>query len=388
MRVAGLAPARTASKLAIHQNAAAINPERQVHMKLAKFVPALVVVGLCLAACGGNDGAGVTLGKKIAFLLPDSQSARYESKDLPLFEAKLKSMCSDCTVDYRNANQDASTQLTQAEAALANGANVLVLDPVDDAAASAIVAKARARKVPVISYDRLVLNTPAVDYYVSFDNAAVGPLQANGLLTALKGKTNPTVVMINGDPGDDISKELKQGVQSVLAGKVHMAKVYDTPSANPDAAQTEMADALTALHNNVDAVYAADDATAGGAVAALKAAGVKPLPPITGDGAELQAIQRILAGEQYMTVYKAIRAEAESAAQLAYDLAYGVAVPAAMTNGKTVDNGSTVLPAVLVSPVAVTRQTIISTVIADGFWTKADICTSQYVSACTAAGIS
>lgn len=357
-------------------------------MKLAKLVPALVVVGLCLTACGGSDGAGVTLGKKIAFLLPESQSARYESRDLPLFEAKLKSMCADCTVDYRNAHQDASTQLTQAEAALANGANVLVLDPVDGATASAIVAKAKARHVPVISYDRLVLNTPAVDYYVSFDNAAVGPLQANGLLTALQGKTNPTVVMINGDPGDDISKELKQGVQSALAGKVNMAKVYDTPSANPGTAQTEMADALTTLHGQVDAVYAADDATAGGAVAALKAAGVKPLPPITGDGAELQAIQRILAGEQYMTVYKSVRAEAESAAQLAYDLAYGVAVPASMTNGKTVDNGSTVLPAVLVSPVAVTRPTIISTVIADGFWTKSEICTGAYIDACTKAGIS
>jgi D-xylose transport system substrate-binding protein len=357
-------------------------------MKLAKLVPVFVVVGLCLTACSGSDGAGVTLGKKIAFLLPDSQTARYESKDVPLFEAKLKSMCSDCTVDYRNAHQDASTQLTQADAALAGGATVLVLDPVDGATASAIVAKAKARKVPIISYDRLVLNTRAVDYFVSFDNAAVGPLQANGLLTALQGKTNPTVVMINGDPGDNIAKVLKLGAQNILDGKVNIAKAYDTPSWSPDTAQTEMADALTALQDHVDAVYAADDATAGGAIAALKAAGVKPLPPVTGVGAELTAIQHILAGEQYMTVYKAIKAEAESAAQLAYDLAYGVTVPTSMTNGKTVDNGSTIVPALLVSPVAVTRQTVISTVIADGFWTKADICTGQYASACTAAGIS
>jgi D-xylose transport system substrate-binding protein len=357
---------------------------------MARLVPALFVVALCFSACGGGTGSGVTLGKKIAFLLPDTQATRYEGKDVPIFEAKIKGMCSDCTVDYRNAQGDARAQLTQAQATLAGGANVLVLDPVDATAASAIVARAKAQQVPVISYDRLVLNAPSVSFFVSFDDAATGPLQANGLLSALKDKANPTVVMINGDPADSFARLLKVGAQSILvSGKVNIAKAYDTPQAGPDTAQTEMADALTALHNKVDAVYAADDATAGGAIAALVAAGVKkPLPPVTGAGADLAAVQRILAGDQYMTVYKAIRAEAESAAQLAYDLAYGVAVPAAMTNGKTVDNGSTSVPALLVSPVAVTRQTIISTVIADSFLTKADLCTDQFAKACVAAGIS
>jgi D-xylose transport system substrate-binding protein len=357
-------------------------------MKMARFVPALFVVALCVTACGGSAGGGVTLGKKVAFLLPDTQSTRYETKDVPIFEAKIKGMCSDCTVDERNAHGDAAAQLAQAGAALVAGANVLVLDPVDTTAASAIVAKAKARKVPVISYDRLVLNAPSVAYFVSFDDAAVGPLQANGLLSALKDKTNPTVVMINGDPGDSIARLLKLGAQAILNGKVTIAKAYDTPQAGPDTAQTEMADALTVLHNKVDAVYAADDAAAGGAITALIGAGLKkPLPPVTGAGADLAAVQRVVAGDQYMTVYKSIRAEAESAAQLAYDLAYGVAVPANMTNGKAVDNGSTGVPALLVSPVAVTRQTVISTVIADGFLTKADLCTDQFAPACTAAGI-
>jgi len=358
-------------------------------MKMARFVSALFVVALCVTACGGGAASGVTLGKKIAFLLPDSQATRYETRDVPIFEAKIKGMCSDCTVDYRNARDDASAQLTQAEAALSGGANVLVLDPVDATAASAIVARAKARQVPVISYDRLVLNAPAVAYFVSFDDSAVGPLQANGLLGALKDKTNPTVVMINGDPGDNLARLLKVGAQNIFSGKVTIAKAYDTPQAGPDTAQTEMADALTALHNKVDAVYAADDAAAAGAIAALVGAGVKkPLPPVTGAGADLAAVQRILAGDQYMTVYKGIRAEAESAAQLAYDLAYGVAVPSTMTNGKTVDNGRASVPALLVSPVAVTRQTIISTVIADGFLSRADLCTDQFAKACAAVGIS
>ena len=356
-------------------------------MKLVKLVPAFMVLGMVLMACGGSSTAG-TAGKKIALLLPESKTARYESKDRPLFEAKIKALCSNCTIIYSNANQDAPTQQTQAEAALTNGANVLVLDPVDGAAAAAIVAKAKAANVPVVSYDRLILNTPDLNYYLSFDNAAVGALQGNALLTALNGKANASVVMINGDPADNNASLFKAGAHSVLDGKVNIAKEYDTPSWSPDTAQTEMAGALTALHNKVDGVLAANDGTGGGAIAAMKSAGVTPLPPVTGQDAELAAIQRILIGEQYMTVYKAIKAEAEAAAQLAYDLAYGVAVPASMTNGKTVNNKSADIPSVLLTPVAVIKSTIQSTVVADGFWTKADICTATYAAACTAAGIS
>src|SRR5260370_5870525 len=326
-------------------------------MKMARFVSALFVVAVGVTACGGGAASGVTLGKKIAFLWADSQARRDETRDAPIFEAEIKGMCSDWTVDYRNAHGDAPAQLTQAEAALAGGANVLVLGPVDATTASAIVARAKARQVPVISYDRLVLNAPAVAYFVSFDDAAVGPLQANGLLGALKDKTDPTVVMINGDPGDDQARLLKVGAQNIFSGKVTIAKAYDTPQAGPDTAQTEMADALTALHNKVDAVYAADDAAAAGASAALVGAGVKkPLPPVTRAGADLAAVQRILAADQYMTVYKGIRAEAEAAAQLAYDLAYGVAVPSTLTHGTAVGNRPTTVPAPLLSPGAVDPQ--------------------------------
>lgn len=355
-------------------------------MKFVRLVPAFVVVGMVLMACGSSGGGG-TPGKKIALLLPESKTARYESKDRPLFEAKLKSLCSNCTIIYSNANQDAPTQQTQAEAALTNGANVLVLDPVDGKAAAAIVAKAKAAKVPVISYDRLILGTADLNYYLSFDNAAVGALQGNALLTALGSKTKPTVVMINGDPADNNAKLFKQGAHSVLDGKVTIAKEYDTPSWSPDTAQTEMAGAITAIgKTKIDGVLAANDGTGGGAIAAMKQAGISPLPPVTGQDAELAAIQRIVTGEQYMTVYKAIKAEAEAAATLAYDLAMGIAVPSSMLNGK-INNGSADIPSVLLTPVSVTKSTVASTVIADGFWTKADICTAQYADACTKAGL-
>jgi len=356
-------------------------------LRFAKLVPTLVLVGFVVMACGGSGNGGTTP-KKIALLLPESKTARYESKDRPFFTDKLKALCSDCQLIYSNANQDAPTQQTQAEAALTNGANVLVLDPVDGAAAAAIVAKAKAKNVPVVSYDRLILGTADLNYYLSFDNAAVGALQGTALLTALNGKANASVVMINGDPADNNAKLFKQGAHSILDGKVQIKKEYDTPSWSPDTAQKEMAGALVALGNKVDGVLAANDGTGGGAIAAMKAAGVKPLPPVTGQDAELAAIQRILAGDQYMTVYKAIKAEAEAAATLAYDLATGTAVPTSMTNGKTVNNGAKDIPSVLLTPVAVTKANIKDTVVADGFWTKADICTADFATACTAAGIS
>jgi D-xylose transport system substrate-binding protein len=339
-----------------------------------------------LMACGGTTPAAPP--KKIALLLPEAATARYDTKDKPYFEAKLKALCPTCQLIYSNAKQDAPTQQTQAEAAITNGANVLVLDPVDGAAAAAIVTKAKAAKIPVISYDRLILNTADLDYYLSFDNAAVGALQGNALLKALAGKTNATVVEINGDPADNNAKLFKLGAHSVLDGKVNIAKEYDTPGWKPSNAQTEMQGALTALGNKVDGVLAANDGTAGGAIAAMKAAGITKLPPVTGQDAELAAIQRILAGEQYMTAYKAIKAEAEAAAELANDLANGIAVPSSMTGGKTVNNGKADIKSVLLTPVAVTSSNIQATVVADGFWTKADICTAQYADACTKAGIS
>jgi len=355
------------------------------------MLSALAVVALAVTACGtssGGGGGGTTSSKKIALLLPETKTARYESKDRPLFEAKVKALCSDCQIIYSNANQDASAQQSQAEAALTNGAKVLVLDAVDGAAAAAIANKAKQSNVPVISYDRLILNTPNVNYYISFDNQAVGKLQGTSLLQALGSKTNPSIVMINGAPTDNNAKLFKQGAHSVLDGKVTIAKEYDTPDWSPDQAQNEMTQALTALANKLDGVYAANDGTGGGAIAAMKAAGLKPLPPVTGQDAELAAIQRILIGEQYMTVYKAIGPEAEGAATLAVDLVNGTAVPASMTNGKTVNNGNKDVPSVLLTPVAVTKDTIKTTVVADKFWTATDICTSQYASACSAAGIS
>ncbi len=336
---------------------------------------------------------GASAGGKFALLLPETKTTRYETADRPYFEAKMKSLCPSCTEIYNNANQDATTQANQVDAALTNGAKVLVLDPVDSNAAGALADKAKAQGVPVIAYDRLINNSDGVNYYISFDNVQVGKLQAQSLVDALTkaGKTNPTIVMINGSPTDNNAKLFKQGAHSVFdplvsAGKLTIAKEYDTPDWSPDQAQNEMQQALTALGNKVDGVYCANDGTASGAIAAMNAAALKPLPPVTGQDAELAGIQRIVAGQQYMTVYKAIKPEAEAAATLAFDLLTKTAVPASMVTGKT-NNTKIDVPSVLLTPVAVTKDNIKSTVVADGFWKVTDICTAQYADACKAAGL-
>jgi D-xylose transport system substrate-binding protein len=330
---------------------------------------------------------------KIALLLPENKTARYEADDLPMFKAELTKLGYDVADNliYSNAEQDASTQQQQAEAALTNGAKVLVLDPVDSAAAAAIADAAKAKGVPVVSYDRLITGSANVNYYISFDNVQVGKLQATALMTALSGVTKPTIVMINGSPTDHNATLFKQGAHSVFdplvtAGTLTIAKEYDTPDWSPDQAQTEMTQALTALNNKVDGVYAANDGTAGGAFAAMKAAGITTFPPMTGQDAQVDGIQRIISGEQYMTVYKAIKPEAVAAADLAYDLATGTAVPSTMVTGTT-NNGNVDVPSILLTPVAVTKANVETTVIADGFWTVAQVCTSDFAAACAAAGV-
>ena len=358
---------------------------------------ACAVAAFGVAACGDDDeessggggGGSAEGGKKIALLLPESKTTRYEAQDRPLFTAKLEAECPDCELIYSNADQDASKQQQQAEAAITKGAEVLVLDPVDSASAASIVARAKQSDIPVISYDRLITDAD-VDYYISFDNEKVGQLQGESLVEALGEPQGKQIVMINGAPTDNNAKLFKQGAHSVLdESGVKIGKEYDTPDWSPDKAQQQMEQAITALGKNaIDGVYAANDGTAGGAIAAMKSAGIDPKDvPVTGQDAEAAGIQRILDGEQYMTVYKAIKPEAEAAAELALALARGEEPPSGLVTGE-VDNGMKQVPSVLLEPVAVTKDNVADTVIADGFLKPEDVCTGKYAKVCEEAGVS
>ncbi len=355
----------------------------------AAAVSLLAFVGLVAAGCGSGGGSGSS-GPSIALLLPENQTARYETHDRPDFEKEVKALCSNCKVLYSNATGDATNQQSDADAALAQGAKVLVLDPVDAGSAASIVAKANAQNVPVISYDRLLTNSnPA--YYISFDNTRVGRLQGQSLSAKLKsmGKPNGPVIMLNGDPADNNAKLFKQGATSAFkANNVKIAKQYDTPGYTGANAQNEAQQAITALGNNGFAgIYGANDDIAGGAISAMKGAGITPSTrPTTGQDASLAGVQRILTGEQYMTVYKGVTKEAQIAAQIAVPVAKGDKPPAGLITGN-VNNGKKNVPSVLLTPVAATKSNIESTVIKDHFWTAAQVCTTSFQAACNADGI-
>lgn len=361
---------------------------RPVLSRVAILLGALFAIAFVVTGCGGGGGGS---GPTIALLLPENQTPRYESDDRPDFENKVKQLCSDCNVLYSNATEDASKQQSQAEAALTQGADVLVVDPVDAASAAAIVQKASQQGVPVLSYDRLITGAP-VDYYVSFDNVLVGKLQAQTLSKKLKSDGNPSgpIVMINGDPADSNAALFKKGAMSGFsASGVQIAKQYDTPGWSASNAQNEMQQAITALGNGgFTGTYAANDDTAGGAIAAMKSAGIDPASrPTTGQDATVAGIQRIVAGQQYMTVYKAIEPEASISAQIAVALAKGKTPPQSLITDH-VNNGNKDVPSVLLTPVAVTKANVKQTVFKDGFVTPSEVCTGPYAAPCKAEGIS
>jgi D-xylose transport system substrate-binding protein len=374
--------------------------------KYGVFAVCLLAAAMLLAACGSSNksssssstsgsssststgtSGGSSSGGKIAFLLPESKTARYETQDKPLFDAAVKKLCASCQIVYSNADQDASKQQQQAEAALTQGVKVMVLDPVDGAAAAVIVNAANAKHVPVISYDRLLLNSKP-DYYVEFDSPSVGKIQGTALVDKLKadGKKG-SIIMINGAPTDNNAKLFKQGAHSVIdKSGFKVAKEYDTPDWSPDKAQSEMDQAITSVgKGKFVGVYAANDGTAGGAIAAMKGAGIDPKTiPTTGQDAELPAIQRILVGDQYMTVYKPIKPLADKAAEWAVLLLQGKKPTDAST---TEDNGKTKVPTLKLSVTPVTASKVKGTVIKDGYWKATDVCTGAFAAACKKYGI-
>jgi D-xylose transport system substrate-binding protein len=352
-----------------------------------------------LAACGGGDddngstsatggSSGGSASGTVALLLPENKTARYEAQDRPLFTRALKRYCPNCKLIYSNAEQDAAKQQSQAEAAITNGAKVLVLDPVDAKAAASIVTRAKQSDIGVVSYDRLIENAD-VDYYISFDNRQVGELQAQSLVDKLRSDgARGSLVMINGAPTDSNAAQFKAGAHSVLdSSDYRIAKEYDTPDWSPDRAQTEMDQATSSLgRDGFVGVYAANDGTAGGAIASMRSNGIDPASrPTTGQDAELAGIQRIVVGDQYMTVFKAYTPEATQAAQLAVAVLRGDA-DSSLVN-RQIDNGQKSVSSVILTPVAVRQDNIRETVVRDGLYTIPQICTSAYASACRRLGL-
>jgi len=324
---------------------------------------------------------------KVAVLLPDSKSSvRWETQDRKYLGEAFKAAGVDATIV--NAEGDKQAQITQAEQAITNGAKVLLLVDLDPGSGSAIIAKAHAAGAKVIDYDRLTLGGKA-DYYVSFDNSKVGKLQGDGLvkcLTDAKAKT-PVVAELNGSPTDNNATLFAEGYNSVLNplyadGTYKKGPNQSVPDWDNQQALTIFEQMLQKTNNKIDGVLAANDGLANSVISALKARKL-PAVPVTGQDATSQGIQNILAGDQCMTVYKAVRAEADAAGKLAIALAKGE-TPATTA---TTDNKGEKTPSVLLDPVSVTKENINDTVIKDGFLTTKEICEGKYAALCKENGI-
>ncbi|MDX6588612.1 MAG: D-xylose transport system substrate-binding protein [Solirubrobacterales bacterium] len=356
---------------------------------------AALCAALAIGACGDDDDGGDSGsdsggGGKIAFLLPESQTARYEALDKPLFEAKVEELCPDCELLYQNADQDPAKQQQQVEAAITEEVDVMVLDPVDSTTAGALATRAKDAGIPVISYDRLILDAD-LDYYVQFDSVEVGRQQATALSEeiAANDAAEGPIVKINGDPKDNNAALFKEGSNEVFEEEgVEIAEEVDTPDWLPENAQQEMEGMITSVGaDEIVGVYAANDGTAGGAIAAMKANGMDPTEiPVTGQDAELTAVQRILAGEQFMTVYKPYGTLAAQAAEIAVAVANGEDPPSDLINSET-DNGTENVPTASTDTIAVTVDNVADTIVADELYPVEDICTDEYAKACSEAGI-
>ena len=320
-------------------------------------------------------------------LLPDTKSSvRWESFDRPLLEAAFKSAGVPVTIE--NAQGDKSTQQQQAEQLITNGAKVLLLVNLDSGSGAAIESNAQSRGVKVIDYDRLTLKGSA-SYYVSFDNVEVGKLQGQGLVDCLGSSGTPNIAELNGSPTDNNATLFKQGYDSVLkplydAGKAKKVADQSVPDWDNQQALTIFEQMLQKTNNKIDGVLAANDGLGNSAISALKARKLKQIP-VTGQDATPQGIQNILAGDQCMTVYKAVKKEADAASKLAIALATGKQPEAGLVNGKTNDTAKDV-PSVLLKPEAITKDNV-KVVFDDGFLKKEDVCTGKYASLCTDAGL-
>ncbi len=325
------------------------------------------------------DGKGC---KKIGVLLPETAtSVRWDSYDRPLLQRLITQALPGTTVDYANAQGNADQQQTQADTALARGDCILVVAASDSVKAAQIVAHAKADVVPVIAYDRLIQSNDLA-YYVSFDDVMVGALQGQYIVDHYRKFVqggNANVVMINGSQTDNNALLFAQGVHTKLDPLFQsgaLKNVYEkfTPNWDNPTAQTEMEAALTANSNNIQIAYVANDGMAVSVIAALKAQNLNGKVLVTGQDATIAGIHSILAGDQTMTIYKAIAKEAQATADLIKLLVDG-SNTSSLTNGATVKTSDGIpIPSVFVPPVVVDKSNIATTVIADGYITKADVC--------------
>ena len=350
---------------------------------------AALALGLPLGLWGGTAASAATVSNTtVAFLMPDQGSTRYEEHDHPGFVAEMQKLCPSCKVLYQNADGDASRQQQQFNSVVSQGAKAIVLDPVDSTAAASLVKQAQGQGIKVIAYDRPIPSTPA-NYYVSFNNEAIGKTIAKSLVDHLKATKVPTsddgLLEINGSPTDAAAGLIKKGIHEGLAdGGYKTLAEYDTPDWLPSKAQQWASGQVSRFSKKIVGVVAANDGTAGGAIAAFKAAGVNPVPPVTGNDATIAGLQLIIAGDQYNTISKPSEIVAAAAADVAV----------ALLGGETPKADTTLFgtPTRLFTPTLVTAKNLKAEIVDKDINGKpiepaSVLCTGRYAEGCKKLGI-
>jgi D-xylose transport system substrate-binding protein len=368
---------------------------------MRKGMFALAAVGLLAvgsaAACGGDDssgGSGSSGGSsatgKVGVILPDTKSSQRWGTDDPKF-LKQAFDAAGVQVDIQNAQGDKQQFQTIADGMISSGVKVLIIVNLDSGTGKAVLDKAKAAGIATIDYDRLTLNGGA-NYYVSFDNVKVGELQGQGLVDCLTANkaVKPKVAELNGSPTDNNATLFAQGYDSVLNPKYADGTFVKGPNKPvPDWDNTQAGtifEQMLTSDKDIKGVLAANDGLGNAVISVLKKNKLNGQVPVTGQDATVQGLQNILAGDQCMTVYKAIKGEADAASQLAISLAKGQKPTTATGTTKDPESGASI-PSVLLVPKSITKENV-KDVVADGFVTKDTLCTGSFAKLCTDNGVS
>ncbi len=357
--------------------------------RLAASAAATAMTALAFGFSAGTAASAAPVSNAtVAFLMPDQSSTRYEEHDHPGFVAEMKKLCPSCKVLYQNADADASRQQQQFNSVISQGAKAIVIDPVDSTAAASLVKQAQSRGIKVIAYDRPIPSTPA-DYYVSFNNEEIGKTIAQSLVEHLKAEhvapSDVGLLEINGSPTDAAAGLIKKGIHEGLAdGGYPTLAEYDTPDWLPAKAQQWASGQISRFNKKVVGVAAANDGTAGGAIAALKAAGVNPVPPVTGNDATIAGLQLIIAGDQYNTISKPSEIVAAAAADVAVQL-LGGETPKSDT--KLFNTPTQLFTPTLVTAGNLKAEIVNKKVNGKPIETAAVLCAGRYAAGCEALGI-
>lgn len=345
---------------------------------LTKFLLSPILICITLYSYADNNNAAI-----VAFLMPDHASTRYEEHDYPGFKDKMNILCKKCRVIYQNADANVAKQQQQFNSVISQGAKVIVLNPVDSSAAVSLVKLAQSQGVKVIAYDRPIPNGGA-DFYVSFDNEGIGQAIAKSLVNYLNSKgvskNYGGLIQINGSPVDAAAGLIKKGIHTGIDNSGYkLLSEFDTPDWVPSKAQAWAAGQVTRFGKKIVGVVAANDGTAGGAIAAFKASGINPIPPVTGNDATIAALQLIISGDQYNTISKPSEIVASAAASVVIKLLNGEKPHTKTTLYNT--------PSKLFIPSIITSENLKAEIIDKGVQTAKTLCTGRYAKGCARLGI-